>query len=184
MNGLIVAGGNSTRMQQDKALLVYDTLPQYIVVQQLLAPFCKEIFISLQQRNTNIDILQLIDQHPNIGPINALASAYQQAKTNWLIIAIDYPLLQNIDVQHVINTFSITQKSCVYYNMATNFYEPFIGIYTVSFLQKIQTEIESGKYGMQKILSIHNIEKVFANINSHITSVDTPSQFQEIKNKK
>jgi molybdenum cofactor guanylyltransferase len=182
MNGLIIAGGKSTRMQKDKTLLQYGNLPQYIVVQDLLRPFCKEIFISLQAPNPSIKIPQLLDAQQNIGPISALASAYEYHQSNWLVIAIDYPSLILKDIQHLANTFAITQKSCVYYNIATNFYEPYIGIYTSDYLEIIVAQIAKHQYSMQKILALHSPEKVIASNQNNITSVDTEEQYQNIKN--
>ena len=47
MNGLVIAGGKSTRMQQDKAMIQYHGMPQYQYVYNILQPFCSETFISL-----------------------------------------------------------------------------------------------------------------------------------------
>jgi molybdenum cofactor guanylyltransferase len=183
MNGLIVAGGKSTRMLQDKAFLEYNNIPQYKVVQNLLKPYCKEIYISLQHQNAEINIPQLIDAQQEIGPITALASAYECAKTNWLVVAIDYPLLQAKDIKHLVNTFTITNTSSVYYNKATNIFEPFIAIYTAQYLENIVEKIANNQFSMQKILAQFAPEKVLANNNKNITSIDTPEEYLSIKNK-
>jgi molybdopterin-guanine dinucleotide biosynthesis protein A len=183
MNGLIIAGGSSTRMGHNKAFLDYGNLPQYKAVEKLLLPFCTEIYISLKAPNASIAIPQLIDAHTEIGPISAFASAYQQAKTNWLIVAIDYPLLVAKDITHLVNTFRITNTSCVYYNMASAFYEPYIGIYTSTYLEIIMNQLNQHQFSLQKILAHFPVEKVIASHIKNIISVDTMEQYLAIKHK-
>ena len=59
MNGLVIAGGNSSRMGTDKAFLQYSKNPQYQEVYSLLEPFCEQTFVSLQNKNDAIALPQI-----------------------------------------------------------------------------------------------------------------------------
>ena len=51
MNGLVLSGGQSSRMGRDKALIDYHGLPQYAYVYDLLLGFCDKVFISSKKIN-------------------------------------------------------------------------------------------------------------------------------------
>jgi hypothetical protein len=48
--GLVVCGGNSSRMGSDKSMLIYYEKPQRYHVYQMLQPFCEKVFISCNEK--------------------------------------------------------------------------------------------------------------------------------------
>lgn len=77
--GLVLAGGKSTRMGEDKGLISYFGLEHRIYLAKLLAPFCEKTYISCQevQLSDNLDGYNpLIDLVPSKGPMSGLISAF------------------------------------------------------------------------------------------------------------
>ncbi len=183
MNGLVIAGGKSTRMQQDKAMLQYHGMPQYQYVYNMLQSFCSETFISLHTENNNIPLPKIIDNpiYSNAGPMAALLTAFEQYKSDWLVVAIDYPLISNSHIEVLMSCFANTKESCVYYNTDTNFYEPFIGVYTSAFLSTFVKEFAGQQTSLQKILQQNNAQKVTVANHQVLQSIDTPEQYQAIQ---
>jgi molybdopterin-guanine dinucleotide biosynthesis protein A len=183
MNGLVIAGGKSTRMQQDKAMLQYHRMPQYQYVYNMLQSFCSETFISLHTENNNIPLPKIIDNpiYSNAGPMAALLTAFEQYKSDWLVVAIDYPLISNSHIEGLMSCFANTKESYVYYNTDTNFYEPFIGVYTSAFLSTFVKEFAGQQTSLQKILQQNNVQKITVANSQVLQSIDTPEQYQAIQ---
>ncbi|QNK63686.1 NTP transferase domain-containing protein [Pedobacter sp. PAMC26386] len=101
--GLVLAGGQSTRMGHDKGLINWHGKPQREYMADLLMPFCQKVLIScradqleeIEKRNYK----GLPDIYPDSGPLGAILSAFtQKENVAWLIVACDLPL---IDSQHL-----------------------------------------------------------------------------------
>lgn len=105
-DGLILAGGKSTRYQSDKALAHFNTrvLTNVEYTAEKLLPFVDRCYISTNQNNNHAirrlfydvkDIEVIQDQKPLIdrGPISALWSYFQETgndRANLIVLATDY----------------------------------------------------------------------------------------------
>lgn len=80
LNGLVLAGGQSLRMGQDKGAINWHGKPQREYVADLLQPVCNEVFISCrpeQQHNLQGDYPTLPDRFTGLGPFGAILSAFR-----------------------------------------------------------------------------------------------------------
>ena len=67
LNGLVLAGGQSTRMGRDKGELIYhDSVPQREWAYRLLEPFCDYVVLSLQ-RDQKTNLSKVVDRLRGIG---------------------------------------------------------------------------------------------------------------------
>ncbi len=180
MNGLILAGGASSRMGQDKALLNFHGKAQWQAVYELLLPFCEKIFF-----NTNtiavatLPIIKDNEKYTNSGPLAGLLSAYEMEPNNYLVLAIDYPFITKQDVQELLAAHN-KKETAILYNIYTEFYEPYLGIYTSAFIENIISNYTKD-FSMQKYLKDKAVTKV-APINLvHLQNVNTMAQYKEIK---
>ena len=85
--GIVLAGGKSSRMGQDKALLDYQgkRLIDYAI--ELLTPVCSEILISTNQPGyENLGFQLIVDQYPDCGYIGGLHAALANAANNWDVV--------------------------------------------------------------------------------------------------
>ncbi|KAA0129371.1 NTP transferase domain-containing protein [Chryseobacterium sp. SN22] len=97
LNGLVLAGGNSTRMGTAKEKICWHGKEQQYAMADLLAQFCGEVFIScrpeqMEKIRTGYSVLP--DAFTEMGPISGILSAFDLRKdTAWLVVACDMPLL-------------------------------------------------------------------------------------------
>lgn len=96
--GLVLAGGRSTRMRSDKALLVYHGRNQAAHTLDLLSTHCRPVFLSCRSDQAGLeglaDLPQLHDTWFDMGPLGGILTAmdaYPQAA--WLVAACDLPYL-------------------------------------------------------------------------------------------
>lgn len=91
---LILAGGDSRRMGQDKATLVLDgeTLLQHVAAaMQQVFP---KVMVSVRQPRNGVALPQVCDEVAASGPLAGLAAGLAQANTPWLFaVACDMPFI-------------------------------------------------------------------------------------------
>lgn len=93
LNGLVLGGGRSSRMGEDKSLLIYHDLPQRDHLFKVLKPFCNEVFFSCRSDQQDSTLKNpLIDRFEMETPLNGILSAFQKyADTAWLTVPVDMP---------------------------------------------------------------------------------------------
>lgn len=91
---LILAGGESRRMGQDKArlLLGEQTLLQRVAA--IVQPIFSEVIVSTRERRADCDFPQVIDATMHSGPLAGLAAGLECIKTSWMFaVACDMPFI-------------------------------------------------------------------------------------------
>lgn len=95
LHGLVLAGGRSRRMGEDKGALRYGALPQAQAAAKLLAAVVDEVFVSLrfeQLGQTHLKgLIPIIDHYDCDSPANGIASAIRAHGGAWLVLAVDMP---------------------------------------------------------------------------------------------
>ena len=183
--GLVVCGGQSTRMGTDKSLLKYHDIAQRYYVYQMLEGFCDKVFISCNtDQAIEIDEFYnlIIDKadYVNIGPMAALLSAgliYPDA--SFLAIGCDYPFITPHDLEKLIENRESETEAVCFYNPKTQFEEPLLAIYEKSCLPKLQHYFKNGNYSMRHFLKTINTKRITPSSFKSITSVDTIKQYKE-----
>jgi molybdopterin-guanine dinucleotide biosynthesis protein A len=99
---LILAGGKSTRMGQDKAWLMLDGRPLVMRVIDRVLPLVDEVIVSTNQPNAfdvwlpslTIPACTVADRYPNVGPLAGLHAGLLAARSDLvLVLATDMPFV-------------------------------------------------------------------------------------------
>lgn len=96
--GLVLAGGKSTRMRRDKALLEYRGRKQLEVAYRLLEEQCSGVYVSCRADQAGEPARQawpqLIDAFGGLGPMGGILTALTtHPGTAWLVLACDLPFV-------------------------------------------------------------------------------------------
>ncbi len=91
--GVVLAGGKSTRMGQDKALLEVDGQPLLLHAIEKLKPHVRELLVIGEPRKYgNIWPAILPDEIPGLGPLGGIVTALNAARHDrLLVLAVDVP---------------------------------------------------------------------------------------------
>jgi molybdopterin-guanine dinucleotide biosynthesis protein A len=94
--GLVLAGGESTRMGTDKALLSYHGKPQFQHCHDSLSPICDRVYVSIRDKTTASDEMaglhQIPDRFLGCGPLGGVLTALSvEPDAAWLVLACDLP---------------------------------------------------------------------------------------------
>ncbi len=99
---VILTGGDSRRMGQDKASLILGehSLLQHVI--SLVQPLFSNVIISVRQPRADITFPQVCDDPKHRGPLAGLAAGLQSAKTPWVFaVACDMPFITPTVIEYL-----------------------------------------------------------------------------------
>lgn len=160
LSALILMGGKSSRMKEDKARIIYHKQEQFQHIFDLLKMFCKDVYLSTNQEIIGFDYIKDNPQWGEIGPINGVLSGLEKVKSSLLVIAIDYPLFSLQEIENLISQRDKNALASVVFNETTQYFEPFLGIFEDSIFEVLLQELNLGNYSMQTILAKNKVKKV------------------------
>lgn len=182
--GLVVCGGQSSRMGTDKSLLVYYDKPQRYYVSAMLRPFCEEVFLSCsseQVTDLSAEYKVVIDfpEYQQIGPIAALLTAFSTFPgKDFLVIGCDYPLITS----NVLSCFleNLGKPASAFFNH-DNKYEPLLAWYSRDCAPLLKAFFNRNEFSLQHFLRSVEAQKYYPEDDKVMTSVDTPEAYQNMK---
>lgn len=159
MNGLILVGGQSTRMGTDKSQLTYHGKPQWQYLYDLLFPLCKKTFLSCRENQTdNFTNHSLLIDPYEMGPIGGIWSAFKQESNEaWLVVACDMPFVTEKTIEFLIRHRAKSQIATAFQNPETQLPEPLLTIWEPASYPFL---IEAHKKGQRSPLRILQHSKV------------------------
>jgi molybdenum cofactor guanylyltransferase len=166
--GLVLAGGASSRMQRDKALLEYHGKSQLQWAFDLLAPLCTAMFVSVRpdqrEEPARAHFPQIVDRQPGIGPIAGISAALlAHPKAAWLVLACDLPFLTADTLRHLIAHRDPQRIATAYRSSHDGLPEPLCAIWEPAAREQVLAYVAAGKQCPRKFL-----------INSRIALLDLP----------
>ena len=168
INGLVLAGGKSVRMGQDKGLTPWHGIPQRYYMADMLSTLCDEVFISCRpEQVAEIDsrYATLTDAYTGIGPAGGILTAFEQNHDKaWLVVACDLPLLDLDTLQFLISNRNSDAIGTTFESTHDGLPEPLITIWETKSYQILLDKINEGYKCPRKVL-----------INSNATILKAPN---------
>lgn len=175
--GLVLAGGRSVRMGQDKGLMDYHGKPQREHAADLLNAFCEKTFLSCrsdQVATLDSSYPALPDTFEGLGPFGAILSAFREhPDVAWVVIACDLPLLDAPTLQHLTQERRTSQIATAFISPNDNMPEPLIAIWEPKSYAVLLQFLAQGYSCPRKVLlnsEVHLIEpaqpQALTNVNS------------------
>lgn len=133
--GLVLAGGKSRRMGEDKGLIDWHGKEQRYYLADVLERYCQDTFISCRQdQSTEIENLgykTISDNFPGTnGPYGALISAMQEYPgTSWLVVACDLPAFDEQAIENLIKNRDPNLIATAYRSPVDGLPEPLAAIW-------------------------------------------------------
>ncbi|MGK0365167.1 MAG: molybdopterin-guanine dinucleotide biosynthesis protein A [Saprospiraceae bacterium] len=133
IHGLVLAGGKSVRMGQDKGAIDYHGKPQREYAFEMLDALCEKTFLSgrkeqVEEWKSQFPIVG--DTFIGLGPFGAILSAFREnPNVAWLCVACDLPLLTEKAIKQLIAQRDPSKIATAFYNSDTKFPEPLITIW-------------------------------------------------------
>ena len=180
VKGLVLVGGKSTRMGQDKSNLDYFGKPQKIVAKELLESNDLETFYSVQNSSENVD--EIHDKFLNLGPFGGICSAFQKdPNAAWFVLATDVPFVTDQIIKLLLNHRNSAKMATAIKGKGKDFPEPLITIYEPKAYPILLQYLAQGYSCPRKALINSEVEIVEVD-DDVIRNVNTPVDFKNAKN--
>ncbi len=176
-----MAGGKSSRMQQDKALLPfggYASLAEYQY--ERLTSYFDKIYISAKSNKFNFPVEIIEDCHLDSSPLVGMVSVFKTlALKEVFVLSVDAPF---ISIETIEELYSQAEsKSVAIIAESSNGLEPLCGIYRVNILNKANDFIEEGNHRLQALLNSVVTQKVKIEREEEFMNLNHPFEYEEAK---
>ena len=178
--GLLLVGGKSTRMGQDKAQLIYrDDQAEWIRLHKLLNEHCDTSFLS-HPADQNFGVDAIID--PAEGPLCAIHAAQQaHPHARWLVIACDLPLLESSTLAELVASASEKNQATSYHSRVDHRAEPLCAIYEPSSADAISQAVANGSRCPRKVLEKIDTKLIELNSPHALDNANSPADTLEVR---
>ncbi len=161
--GIILAGGRSSRMDTDKAILTVRSRPVIVEVMDILSSVVKEILIITNQPETygDLDLPTVRDIVAGKGPLGGIYTGLSVSGTRLnFVMACDMPFVNPHFVRYMLD--AVHSFDAVVPETGKGF-EPLHAIYTKNCLGPILHLLRAGDLKVQSLYSRVNVSYIRAN---------------------
>lgn len=186
--GLVLAGGQSRRMGQDKGLLSYHGKPQREYLYEQLQPLCEQVFMSIrpdQAETLPNNYPTLVDENQYRGPFNGLISAHHAfPEAAWLVVACDLPFMDTHALATLVSGRNPHAVATAFATRASGLPEPLAALWEPSGLQRAIDYLENGSSTCPRKFLIQNeAQLVFPEDDLWVANANSPEEYQEYTQK-
>jgi molybdenum cofactor guanylyltransferase len=184
--GLILAGGQSSRMQRDKAALQYQGRSQLDRAYELAARHVSKVFISVRADQRHDPVRDgkplIVDSGPGEGPIVGIRSALAaHPHAAWLVLACDLPFLSDAVLERLLTERDPNALATAYRSAHDGLPEPLCAVWEPAAAAALEVYQAGGGRCPRKFL-INQGARLLDPIDAHaLDNVNTPEQYAQAR---
>lgn len=181
--GLVLAGGKSQRMGQDKGTIDYHGKPQRTFMADVLNEICDQTFLSVRssKKEQATDYPFLEDTFYDLGPFGAIASAFRhRPNAAWLVVACDLPLLDLETLDVLVKNRNTSAIATAFNSPVNEFPEPLICIWEPKSYPILLQFLAQGFSCPRKVLINSNVHLLDAPDGQKLMNVNHPEELQQV----
>ena len=184
IHGLVLAGGGSSRMGQDKGLLEYHHgIPQVLWLTRLLEGFCKSVYVSVNSRQHEVDpyvgLPTLLDRTPYQGPAAGLLSAWEEIPgAARLVVAVDLPFVNEETLERLVAGRSPGSLATAFRH-PVGILEPVCTLWEPAARVVITEQFVAGEWSLRQVLEAGPVGELTPSTPRVLRSVNTPNEYQK-----
>ncbi|MDO8926279.1 MAG: molybdenum cofactor guanylyltransferase [Sideroxyarcus sp.] len=183
---LILAGGDSRRMGQDKAALVLEGKTLLAHVTDTMQQLFPKVIVSVRQLRAGVDLPQVCDEVEASGPLAGLIAGLAQADTPWVFaVACDMPFVTEAVVLHLASCRGGHQAVVP---MVGGYPQPLAAFYATGTLEAMRISLAAGDRSLRGVLEKLDVRYVseaeLRECDPQLRSffdLDTPQDYQAAK---
>ncbi|GGA65945.1 molybdenum cofactor guanylyltransferase [Edaphobacter acidisoli] len=178
--GFVLAGGRSTRMGQDKAILQLGGLTLVERCLGKLRTVCDEVAIAGGKPELERYGRVIPDEAPGCGPLGGIVAALEQSAHEWnLFLPVDAPFVPDKCLRELLQVAAVGDWAAVIAR-ADGRLQPLCGVYSRTMLPALRRELAEGRWKVAPALELAGRVHVmdFANV-KWFANLNTPAEFAE-----
>jgi len=182
--GLVLTGGESRRLQKDKALLNFHGREQSVHCFELLSRFCNKVFLSTTKSQAHLNgrkgYPQVHDTEPfcDIGPLGGILSAMTQyPDTDWLVLACDLPFVDETVIRYLLNHRKKEKDATAFISTYDELPEPVCSFYASGCLDQLKQYAQEGNKCLRQFLISADIELIQQPFPHALDNINLPEDY-------
>ena len=180
--GLILAGGSSSRMRQDKAALKYRGKSQLDRAFELASRYLSQVFVSVRAGQTADPTRALrpliVDSVQGEGPIVGIRSALDaHPHTAWLVLACDLPFLSDVALSQLLRERNAASLATAFRSAHDGLPEPLCAIWEPAAGPALAAYQAGGGNCPRKFLIRHAVPLLEPKDLRALDNVNTPEEY-------
>jgi molybdopterin-guanine dinucleotide biosynthesis protein A len=177
LKGIVLAGGQSKRFGENKALAKIDGKTLIGKSLSLLESLGLDtaVVTSAAQSYDFLSCSVLKDRFPDKGPLGGIYTALEEFPCTLLVLTCDMPAMTNAVLKALVQVHQKEKKQATVFQRKGDFFQPFPGVYEFSLFPEIKKRLNKNELSMQSFLkevsskqciAIDDSDEAFLNINT------------------
>lgn len=190
---IVLAGGQSSRMGQDKALLSVQGVPLLRHVCQAALQCASIVYVVTpwpeRYQFTLPPASQVIQEHPlpgeslPHGPLVGFAQGLAQVHTEWvLLLACDLPYIRAEPLQQWSRELNVLQQQTAFLPRTEKGWDALCGFYRRDCLPRLVDSIQQGNRSFQRWLAQECVKEIEVDDHSLLFNCNTPEDWRSLDN--
>ena len=176
---VIFAGGKSSRMGEDKALLPfgkYNSLAEF--QQHKLSTLFEKVYISAKEDKFNFDCMVIEDNYTESSPLVGIISIFETLVVEEaFILSVDAPFVNKETIQRILEHNQTFLDVIV--AQSPSGVQPLCGLYKRSILPLAYVQLEKGNHRLGDLLRLANTLFVKFDEDTPFTNLNHPEEYQK-----
>jgi molybdenum cofactor guanylyltransferase len=178
INGLVLSGGKSTRMNTEKGLISYHGKPQREFLFELLSQFCTKVFTSCKMvAKIPGKFNPLPDRFEREGPLNGILTAFEMdSKKAWLVLPVDMPMIDTDVINFLLLNRNPEKIATCFLDSNGENPEPLFAIWEPKAWGALKNYYVGGGESPREFLSLHDAALLTIPDAKYLININSPSQ--------
>ncbi|MFW5721657.1 MAG: molybdenum cofactor guanylyltransferase [Desulfohalobiaceae bacterium] len=155
--GVVLAGGKSTRLGQDKARIKVAGLEMLHRTVQLLSSFTSELWVVGRDPGPMLPTIRwALDERPGLGPVGGICTALRCTRKPCLVLSCDLPFLDRETLEKLVGQRAKRtpdQVMTTFQQVETGYIESLVAIYEPEALGLMEEAVGQGIYKLSRIFT-------------------------------
>lgn len=182
---IVLAGGKSSRMGRDKALIELDGVPLLKRICAAAKQCTDSIYVvtswSDRYRSIVSDVTWIEESSPR-SPIIGFAEAFEQISADWvLLLACDLPNLNGETLQDWMQQLDVESETIAVVPKSTKGWEPLCGFYRSNSLPSLKAYLQSGDRSFQDWLDRETVQELQVSDRRVLLNCNSPEDLENFR---
>jgi len=176
---VIIAGGKSSRMGKDKALLPFGTYPTLSEFQHhKLGTLFQKVYISAKENKFDFDCRVIEDIYHENSPLVGIISVFETLDVEEVfILSVDAPFVDEETIEKILDHNESTLDAIV--AQSPNGIQPLCGLYKRSILSLAYAQLKKENHRLSDLLDLANTLYVQFSEDKPFTNLNRPEEYQK-----
>ncbi|NLW82131.1 MAG: molybdenum cofactor guanylyltransferase [Desulfovibrionales bacterium] len=188
MRGVVLAGGQSSRLGQDKTAVLHGGQTLLERSAALLGRHCEEVYISCRHPETMpLPLPVIVDVTERMGPVGGIITALRRLGGPLLVLACDLPFMEDSVVRQLLQAHAKRPPHCVmttWEQGGTGFIEALVAIYEDGALPHLEQGVARGVFKLSRLIppSLRHTITYAENDGKFFFNVNYPHDLRKLDN--